>query len=48
MPKEMERTTVLLTPEHMKGLDKLVTDGVYPNRSEAVRSAVRDLLAKGG
>jgi len=41
---------VLITfhiPENMlKELDKLVEEGRYPSRSEAIRVAIRDLLVK--
>ncbi|MHA1680126.1 MAG: ribbon-helix-helix domain-containing protein [Promethearchaeota archaeon] len=29
---------------YLEGLDSLVSERVYPNRSEAIRVAVRDLL----
>ena len=39
------RVTTLLIPEHcIKGLDYLVAKRLYPNRSEAIRVAIRDLL----
>ena len=39
------RLITLLIPEHLlKRLDTLVKDGKYPNRSEAIRMAVKDLL----
>jgi Arc/MetJ-type ribon-helix-helix transcriptional regulator len=47
MPKKLKRTTVLLTPEQMDEVDQLVKDGTYPSFSEAVRTAVRNLLVKG-
>jgi Arc/MetJ-type ribon-helix-helix transcriptional regulator len=43
----MKRTSVLLTVSQLEGIDKMVKDGKYPNRSEAIRTAVRDLLVKG-
>ena len=30
----------------LKGLDKLVDNGLYPNRSEVIRTAIRDLLRR--
>jgi len=38
--------TVKLPEALLKGLDELVKEGVYPNRSDAIRSAVRDLLRR--
>ena len=39
------RVTTLLVPEHyIKGLDYLVAKYFYPNRAEAIRVAIRDLL----
>jgi len=36
----------MLMPEHyIEALDRLVAERLYPNRSEAIRFAVRDLLA---
>ena len=49
MPKNgMERTTVLLPEKQLKSIDSMVDEGKYPTRSEAIRCAVRDLVAKGG
>lgn len=42
----MKPTTVKLPEALLKGLDELVKEGVYPNRSDAIRSAVRDLLRR--
>lgn len=33
-----------MTQETLEGLDELVRQGSYPNRSEAIRFAIRDLL----
>ncbi|MHA1712837.1 MAG: ribbon-helix-helix domain-containing protein [Candidatus Ranarchaeia archaeon] len=30
----------------LKGVDQLVEDGLYPNRSEVIRTAIRDLLRR--
>lgn len=40
----MDRVTHRLPPEHVEEIDALVDAGVYPNRSEFVRAAVRQLL----
>ena len=31
---------------YLKGLDRLVINGHFPNRAEAIRLAVRDLLVE--
>lgn len=40
----MRLITVHLPPEAVQGLDELVRSGRYPNRSEAIRFAIRDML----
>ena len=40
----MKITTVLLPEAYIKELDNLVKKKRYPNRSEAIRFAVRDLI----
>lgn len=40
----MERLTVRIPKKHYEELTDLVEDDEYPNRSEAVREAVRDFL----
>ena len=40
----MERITMRMEEEMIGGLEALVDDGEFPNRSEAVRAAVRDML----
>lgn len=40
----MKPITLLLPEPYIKALDKLVDTKYYPNRSEAIRVAVRDLL----
>lgn len=40
----MHLITVHIPEAYLDGLDSLVTERVYPNRSEAIRVAVRDLL----
>ena len=42
----MKLITVHLPEAYLKGLDKLVKRRMYPNRSEAIRIAVRDLLKR--
>jgi Arc/MetJ-type ribon-helix-helix transcriptional regulator len=40
----MRLITVHLPAAYLNGIDRLVTAEAYPNRSEAIRVAVRDLL----
>lgn len=40
----MERVTLRMTKQQLQELDCLCDSGEYPNRSEAIRDAVRDLL----
>ncbi len=40
----MEIITLHLPKSYLEGLEKLISWGIYPNRSEAIRVAVRDLL----
>ncbi|RLI86575.1 MAG: CopG family transcriptional regulator [Archaeoglobales archaeon] len=40
----MKLVTVHLPPAYIEGLRELVKRGRYPNQSEAIRAAVRDLL----
>ena len=42
----MKLITVHLPESYVEGLDELVKRKRYPSRSEAIRVAVRDLLAK--
>lgn len=39
----METVQIRLTEKQIKNIDVLVRRGIYPNRSEAVRDAVRKL-----
>ncbi len=41
----MKLVTVHLPEPYIEGLKRLVDMGRYPNKSEAIRVAVRDLLA---
>ena len=40
----MESMQIRLTRKQIISIDILVRDGAYPNRSEAVRDAVRNLV----
>lgn len=40
----MKLITLHLPEPYIKALDKLVEEKYYPNRAEAIRTAVRDLL----
>jgi len=40
----METVQIRLTEKQLRHLDVLVRKGIYPNRSEAVRDAVRKLV----
>ncbi len=42
----MKLITLNLPEAYIDGLEKLVQDEIYPNRSEAIRLAVRDLIRK--
>jgi Arc/MetJ-type ribon-helix-helix transcriptional regulator len=42
----MKLLTLNLPQAYIDGLEKLVEDEIYPNRSEAIRMAVRDLLRR--
>jgi len=42
----MKLVTVLLPEAYLEGLDELVRASMYPSRSAAIRSAVRDLLKR--
>ena len=41
----MRLITLHLPEPYIKALDQLVKDKYYPNRAEAIRVAVRDLLS---
>ena len=43
----METVQIRLTEKQIRNIDVLVKRGVYPNRSEAVRDAVRKLVEVG-
>ena len=40
----MERVTLRIPEQQLEDLEALVESGEFPNRSEAIRSAVRDLI----
>ena len=40
----MQLISLNMPKETIEGLDELVRQGLYPNRSEAIRFAIRDLL----
>ena len=40
----MNRVTVRVGRKHDRELDALADDGVYPNKSEAIRAAIREFL----
>jgi len=42
----MKLVTLNLPEAYIDGLEKLVQEEIYPNRSEAIRLAVRDFLRK--
>lgn len=42
----MKLITLYLPIPYLKALDQLVDEHFYPNRAEAIRVAIRDLLTK--
>jgi len=44
MTKRMVLMAVFVPPDWISKLDSLVEQGYYPNRAEAIRFAIRDLL----
>lgn len=42
----MKLVTVNLPEAYVNGIERLILEKLYPNRSEAIRIAVRDLLKK--
>jgi antitoxin ParD1/3/4 len=42
----MERVTLRIPKEQIEEVEQMVETGEYPNRSEAIRSAVREMLAE--
>lgn len=43
---EMRLITVNLPEAYVNGIERLIVEKLYPNRSEAIRIAVRDLLKR--
>ncbi len=44
--KRMKLVTLHIPEQYVEGLEKLVESKLYPNRSEAIRIAIRDLLKR--
>ncbi|NHJ15005.1 MAG: ribbon-helix-helix protein, CopG family [Candidatus Thorarchaeota archaeon] len=42
----MKLVTLHIPSTYVEGLEKLVEERLYPNRSEAIRIAIRDLLKR--
>ncbi|MEA1932294.1 ribbon-helix-helix domain-containing protein [Halohasta litorea] len=40
----MERVTLRIPKQQIEEVEEMVDTGQFPNRSEAIRSAVRDML----
>jgi antitoxin ParD1/3/4 len=40
----MERVTLRIPKQQIEEVEQMVETGKYPNRSEAIRSAVREML----
>ena len=43
--QSMSRVTVRMPDQQVEEIDELIDAGTFPNRSEAIRAAIRDLLA---
>ena len=43
--EHMKLITLYLPITYIKALDQLVTECFYPNRAEAIRVAIRDLIS---
>ena len=44
----MERVTLRIPKQQIEEVEHMVELGEYPNRSEAIRAAVREMLAEEG
>ena len=44
----MERVTLRIPAQQIEEVEQMVETGEFPNRSEAIRSAVRDMLNEHG
>jgi Arc/MetJ-type ribon-helix-helix transcriptional regulator len=42
----MERVTLRIPEQQVEAIEALVDDGEYPNRSEAIRAAVRSMVTE--
>jgi len=42
--KTMERVTLRIPKQQIEEVERMVDTGQYPNRSEAIRSAVREMI----
>ena len=42
----MERVTLRIPKQQIEAVEHMVETGQYPNRSEAIRAAVREMLAE--
>ncbi|WP_324663348.1 ribbon-helix-helix domain-containing protein [Haloarcula sediminis] len=42
----MERVTLRIPKQQIEEVEQMVETGEYPNRSEAIRSAVREMLSE--
>mgnify|MGYP000500530402 FL=1 len=40
----MERVTLRIPEQQIEAVERMVETGKYPNRSEAIRAAVRELI----
>jgi len=41
---QMERVTLRIPKQQVEEVERMVETGEYPNRSEAIRAAVRDMI----
>ena len=44
----MERVTLRIPKQQIEEVERMVELGEYPNRSEAIRAAVREMVAEEG
>lgn len=44
----MERVTLRIPKQQIDEVEKMVETGEFPNRSEAIRAAVRDMVKNNG
>ena len=42
----MKVVTICMPESYVDGVDELIQQGMYPNRSEVIRIAIRDLLVE--